>query len=134
MAQQKALARAAWKGSGQAADDEVWFDIAERVGATEFTGYTANTGEAPVNPPMASTASGSRATCALKRARLSSGLAGLVPIGYQASPSCAVRRSAGPLSPPTQIGGRRAGCFVKGPECNRRGECKRRHGTCLLAP
>ena len=48
MAQQKAAARAAWKGSGQAADSEVWFDIAERVGATEFTGYTAVTGEAQV--------------------------------------------------------------------------------------
>lgn len=48
MAQQKAAARAAWKGSGEAADSEVWFDIAERVGATEFTGYTANTGEAQV--------------------------------------------------------------------------------------
>jgi alanyl-tRNA synthetase len=48
MAQQKAAARAAWKGSGQAADSEVWFDIAERVGATEFTGYTATTGEAQV--------------------------------------------------------------------------------------
>ena len=48
MAQQKAAARAAWKGSGQAADGEVWFDIAERVGATEFTGYTAATGEAQV--------------------------------------------------------------------------------------
>ena len=48
MAQQKAAARAAWKGSGQAADGEVWFDIAERVGATEFTGYNANTGEAQV--------------------------------------------------------------------------------------
>ncbi len=48
MAQQKAAARAAWKGSGQAADAEVWFDIAERVGATEFTGYTAVTGEAQV--------------------------------------------------------------------------------------
>ncbi|MBB3859068.1 alanyl-tRNA synthetase [Novosphingobium hassiacum] len=48
MAQQKAAARAAWKGSGQAADGEVWFDIAERVGATEFTGYTASTGEAQV--------------------------------------------------------------------------------------
>ena len=46
-----------------------------------------------------------RATWALKRTRLSSGLAGLVPIGYQASPMRAVRRSAGPLSPPTQIGG-----------------------------
>ena len=48
MAQQKAAARAAWKGSGQAADSEVWFDIAERVGATEFTGYNAVTGEAQV--------------------------------------------------------------------------------------
>ncbi len=48
MEQQKAAARAAWKGSGQAADEEVWFDIAERVGATEFTGYTANTAEAQV--------------------------------------------------------------------------------------
>jgi alanyl-tRNA synthetase len=48
MAQQKAAARAAWKGSGQTADQEVWFDIAERVGATEFTGYTATTGEAQV--------------------------------------------------------------------------------------
>ncbi|NML93340.1 alanine--tRNA ligase [Novosphingobium olei] len=48
MAQQKAAARAAWKGSGQAADSEVWFDIAERHGATEFTGYTATTGEGVV--------------------------------------------------------------------------------------
>jgi len=48
MAQQKAAARAAWKGSGQAADGEVWFDIAERVGATEFTGYSSTTGEAQV--------------------------------------------------------------------------------------
>jgi alanyl-tRNA synthetase len=31
MAQQKAAARAAWKGSGQAADEDVWFDIAERA-------------------------------------------------------------------------------------------------------
>ena len=48
MEQQKAAARAAWKGSGQAADAEVWYDIAERVGATEFTGYTAVTAEAQV--------------------------------------------------------------------------------------
>ena len=48
MAQQKAAARAAWKGSGQAADSEVWYDIAERAGATEFTGYSATTGEAQV--------------------------------------------------------------------------------------
>jgi alanyl-tRNA synthetase len=48
MAQQKAAARAAWKGSGQTADSEVWFDIAEREGASEFTGYTANVGEGVV--------------------------------------------------------------------------------------
>ena len=48
MAQQKAAARAAWKGSGQAADNEVWFDIAEREGASEFTGYSATGGEGRV--------------------------------------------------------------------------------------
>ncbi len=48
MAEQKAAARAAWKGSGQAADSEVWFDIAEREGATEFTGYTSTSGEGRV--------------------------------------------------------------------------------------
>ncbi|MDE2560917.1 MAG: alanine--tRNA ligase [Sphingomonadales bacterium] len=48
MARQKAAARAAWKGSGQAADSEVWFDIAEEFGATEFTGYASTDGEAEV--------------------------------------------------------------------------------------
>ncbi len=48
MARQKAAARAAWKGSGDAASGEVWFDIAEREGATEFTGYAATSGEGRV--------------------------------------------------------------------------------------
>ena len=48
MAQQKAAARAAWKGSGEAASDELWFDIADREGSTEFTGYASTTGEAAV--------------------------------------------------------------------------------------
>ena len=48
MAEQKAAARAAWRGSGEAASEEVWFDIAEREGSTEFTGYTSTTGEAAV--------------------------------------------------------------------------------------
>ncbi|EMD82618.1 alanine--tRNA ligase [Pacificimonas flava] len=39
MAEQKARARAAWAGSGSAAEDTLWFDIAEREGATEFLGY-----------------------------------------------------------------------------------------------
>ncbi|QSB43698.1 alanine--tRNA ligase [Altererythrobacter sp. FM1] len=45
MARQKAAARAAWKGSGQAADSEIWFDIADREGSTEFTGYSSTEGE-----------------------------------------------------------------------------------------
>ncbi|HAU22172.1 MAG TPA: alanine--tRNA ligase, partial [Erythrobacter sp.] len=48
MDQQKAAARAAWKGSGEAASGEVWFDIAEREGATEFTGYSSTSGEGRV--------------------------------------------------------------------------------------
>jgi alanyl-tRNA synthetase len=48
MAEQKARARAAWKGSGQAASDEVWFDLAEEHGATEFTGYASHDGEGVV--------------------------------------------------------------------------------------
>ncbi|ATE65122.1 alanine--tRNA ligase [Rhizorhabdus dicambivorans] len=45
MAEQKAAARAAWKGSGEKASDEVWFDIAEEYGSTEFTGYVSEQGE-----------------------------------------------------------------------------------------
>jgi alanyl-tRNA synthetase len=48
MAMQKAAARAAWKGSGQKASEDVWFDIAETEGATEFTGYLSETGEGSV--------------------------------------------------------------------------------------
>ena len=48
MSEQKAAARAAWKGSGEAASEEVWFDIAEREGSTEFTGYSSTIGEAAV--------------------------------------------------------------------------------------
>ncbi|MHA7818644.1 MAG: alanine--tRNA ligase [Erythrobacter sp.] len=48
MARQKQAARAAWKGSGDAASGEVWFDIAERDGASEFTGYAATSGEGTV--------------------------------------------------------------------------------------
>jgi alanyl-tRNA synthetase len=48
MAQQKAAARAAWKGSGEKASEEIWYDIAETNGSTEFTGYTSTEGEATV--------------------------------------------------------------------------------------
>lgn len=48
MAAQKAAARAAWKGSGQKASEDVWFDIAESEGSTEFTGYMGESGEGRV--------------------------------------------------------------------------------------
>jgi len=48
MAEQKAKARAAWKGSGSKANDEIWFDLAEEHGATEFTGYSGDEGEGVV--------------------------------------------------------------------------------------
>jgi alanyl-tRNA synthetase len=48
MARQKAAARAAWKGSGERASDELWFDLAEEFGSTEFTGYSGDQGEGVV--------------------------------------------------------------------------------------
>jgi alanyl-tRNA synthetase len=48
MAEQKAAARAAWKGSGEKASDDIWFDLAEEFGSTEFTGYGASEGEGQV--------------------------------------------------------------------------------------
>jgi len=48
MAEQKAAARAAWKGSGAKASEEIWFDIAEEHGSTEFTGYAGHEGEGQV--------------------------------------------------------------------------------------
>ena len=48
MAEQKRAARAAWKGSGAKASDEVWFDIVEQNGATEFTGYATAEGQGEV--------------------------------------------------------------------------------------
>lgn len=48
MAAQKAKARAAWAGSGEAADDTVWFDVREHQGATEFLGYSTEAAEASI--------------------------------------------------------------------------------------
>ncbi len=48
MAEQKRAARAAWKGSGAKASDDIWFDIAETHGSTEFTGYANDVGEGEV--------------------------------------------------------------------------------------
>jgi alanyl-tRNA synthetase len=48
MARQKAEARAAWAGSGEAATEAVWFGLRERVGASEFLGYDTETAEGVV--------------------------------------------------------------------------------------
>jgi alanyl-tRNA synthetase len=48
MAGQKAKARAAWNGSGAKASDDIWFDLVEQYGATEFTGYSGDEGEGVV--------------------------------------------------------------------------------------
>jgi alanyl-tRNA synthetase len=39
MERQRELARASWAGSGEAADEAVWFALHGRVGGTEFLGY-----------------------------------------------------------------------------------------------
>ncbi|MEN2494598.1 MAG: Alanine--tRNA ligase [Hyphomicrobiaceae bacterium hypho_1] len=36
---QKTEARSAWKGSGEAAIEKVWFELREQIGVTEFVGY-----------------------------------------------------------------------------------------------
>ncbi|MEP2532552.1 alanine--tRNA ligase [Shimia sp.] len=48
MAEQKAKARAAWSGSGEAADSTIWFDIAENKGTTDFLGYDTETAEGQI--------------------------------------------------------------------------------------
>ena len=39
MEHQRAEARKAWTGSGDTATDRIWFEIRERIGASEFLGY-----------------------------------------------------------------------------------------------
>jgi alanyl-tRNA synthetase len=48
MEQQRAKARASWAGSGEAADEAVWFALREKTGATEFLGYETESAEGVV--------------------------------------------------------------------------------------
>jgi len=48
MEMQREEARKAWKGSGEAQTETVWFEIKERAGATEFLGYATETSEGVV--------------------------------------------------------------------------------------
>jgi alanyl-tRNA synthetase len=48
MAEQRARARAAWAGSGEAATENVWFELKEALGPTEFLGYAAEAAEGTI--------------------------------------------------------------------------------------
>ena len=73
MAEQRARARAAWSGSGEAATEAVWFDVRDRVGATEFLGYDAEQAAAEITAvvvggaPVESTATGAEVALVLNQ-------------------------------------------------------------------
>lgn len=49
MARQKAEARAAWAGSGDSANDAIWYAVRDAVGASEFLGYETEQAEGVVS-------------------------------------------------------------------------------------
>jgi len=49
MERQRADARRAWAGSGEAATETLWYGLRERVGASEFLGYETETAEGVVS-------------------------------------------------------------------------------------
>ena len=53
MERQKAEARSHWAGSGDAADEKVWFTIRDRCGSTEFLGYETEAAEGVVQALVA---------------------------------------------------------------------------------
>ena len=48
MERQRAEARKAWAGSGEAATESLWYEIKEKVGASEFLGYDATGAEGKI--------------------------------------------------------------------------------------
>ncbi len=48
MERQRAAARQAWAGSGETATETLWFELRERLGATEFLGYESEAAEGVV--------------------------------------------------------------------------------------
>ncbi len=54
MERQRADARRAWAGSGEAATESVWYGLRERTGATEFLGYATERSEGIVTGLVAS--------------------------------------------------------------------------------
>jgi alanyl-tRNA synthetase len=48
MERQRADARASWKGSGEQAQERIWFELREEVGASEFLGYETERAEGQI--------------------------------------------------------------------------------------
>ena len=48
MERQKEEARASWSGSGEAQTEPIWFELRDKLGATEFLGYETETAEGEV--------------------------------------------------------------------------------------
>ena len=48
MERQRAEARKSWVGSGEAATDQLWFELRDKLGATEFLGYDADVAEGAI--------------------------------------------------------------------------------------
>ncbi|AZL15221.1 alanine--tRNA ligase [Rickettsiales endosymbiont of Stachyamoeba lipophora] len=48
MEKQKQLARASWQGSGEQATENLWFDLHDKLGTTEFLGYTLTESQAKI--------------------------------------------------------------------------------------
>ncbi|MBL6862302.1 MAG: alanine--tRNA ligase, partial [Pelagibacterales bacterium] len=49
MKESKELAKKNWKGSGDSSIDQIWFDIKDRLGATDFLGYSTDKAEGVIN-------------------------------------------------------------------------------------
>ena len=49
MKESKDLAKKNWKGSGDSSVDQIWFDIKDRLGATDFLGYSTNKAEGVIS-------------------------------------------------------------------------------------
>ena len=49
MKESRELAKKNWKGSGDSSIDQIWFDIKDRLGATDFLGYSTDKAEGVIN-------------------------------------------------------------------------------------
>ena len=65
MQRQREAARKAWAGSGEAATEEVWFDVREASGASEFLGYDTESAEGVVAAILVDGESAERVGCGL---------------------------------------------------------------------